>query len=200
MNTISISIFVTSLICVAATNANPAPEGNAEPEDSPSRFLAEGSGVDQRVEKLKQRLAINKRKRGPFGLYQILSKTPVYSGPMKDKFKKTPFHEFINEIQISVINAKEKEFLVGARMFRLGQVFPLARGKERLSVEIQSVSRSRVVFKNLQTGEVAVRRLDDLPDGITASARSLNVPGVTPNGRGERATLYLKDNTPPHTP
>jgi hypothetical protein len=42
--------------------------------------------------------------------------------------------------------------------------------------------------------------MDGLPNGITASVRSLNVPGVTPNGRGERATLYLKDNTLPHTP
>jgi hypothetical protein len=200
MKTISISIFVSSLIWVAATNANPAQEGKDETVVSPTRFLAQGVGVDQRIEKLKQRLAINKRERGPFGLNQIPSKTPVDSGPLKDTLRKAPFHEFINEIQISVINAKEKEFLVGARMFRLGQVFPIARGKERLSVEIQSVSQSRVAFKNLQTGEIAVRRMDGLPNGITASVRSLNVPGVTPNGRGERATLYLKDNTLPHTP
>lgn len=200
MKTTSISILVTSLIWVAATNASLAQEASAEARVSPTRFLAQGSGVEERIKSLKQQLAINKRERGPFGLYQNPSKTPVYSGPMKEKLRKTPFHEFINEIQISVINAKEKEFLVGARIFRLGQVFPIVRGKESLSVRVESVSRSRVSFKNLKTGEVAVRRLDDLPNGITASVGSLDVPGVTPNGSGDRATLFLKDNTPPHTP
>lgn len=202
MKTILITLVLSSSICMAAPAASPAEGPGAGPVASPkeadvqpSRFLADGA--DDRILKMRQRLAINKRERGPFGLYQVPGKTPIFSGPMPKKSRKTPFNEFINQIEISVINAKEKEFLVGARMFRLGQVFPIVRGGERLSVRIESVKPSQVTFKNLQTGEIAQRRLDVLPDGISATAGNIEVRGVTPNNRGEAAPLHLDFDSPP---
>ena len=167
------------------------------PVQTPARFLED---VDDRIAKLRQRLAIADRERGPFGLYQVPGKAPVITSAVEQRVRKTPFNEFINEIQISVVNAKEKEFLVGARMFRLGQVFPIVRGGERLSVRVESVAPSKVSFKNLKTGEIALRRLDVLPDGVTASAGSLRVQGVTPDGRVEAEPLRLEYTAPPRTP
>ncbi|MDP7654701.1 MAG: hypothetical protein QF706_01450 [Roseibacillus sp.] len=170
---------------------------SAVPGGTPARFLAED--LDVRIARLRKRLSIISRERGPFGLYQNPAKTPVINHAVKE-VSKTPFIEFINGIQISVINSKEKEFLVGARIFRVGQVFPIVRGGERLSVRVEAVRPSRVTFRNLQTGEVALRRLDVLPEGVTAAAGRFRVQGVTSRSRGEAEPLRLETNTPPPAP
>ena len=170
---------------------------SAVPGGTPARFLAED--LDVRIARLRKRLSIISRERGPFGLYQNPAKTPVINHAVKE-VSKTPFIEFINGIQISVINSKEKEFLVGARICRVGQVFPIVRGGERLSVRVEAVGPSRVTFRNLQTGEVALRRLDVLPEGVTAAAGRFRVQGVTSRSRGEAEPLRLETNTPPPAP
>ena len=170
---------------------------SAVPGGTPARFLAED--LDVRIARMRKRLSIISRERGPFGLYQNPAKTPVINHAVKE-VSKTPFIEFINGIQISVINSKEKEFLVGARIFRVGQVFPIVRGGERLSVRVEAVGPPRVTFRNLQTGEVALRRLDVLPEGVTAAAGRFRVQGVTSRSRGEAEPLRLETNTPPPAP
>ena len=157
----------------------------------PARFLAQD--LDDRIASMKKRLSIVGSERGPFGLYQNPGRTPVISHVAKE-VRKTSFSEFINGIQISVINSREKEFLVGARRFRLGQVVPIIRGGERLSVRVEAVGSSRVTFRNLQTGEIALRRLDVLPNGVTANAGQFRVQGVTPRTRGEAEPLRLESN------
>ena len=180
--------------CVGLCCATAAPESKKPSGETPTRFL--DGDVNDRVEELRKRLMIMKRDRGPFGLYQIPGKEPVVAAPITSRVQ-TPFSDYINRIQISVVNAKEKEFLVGARLFRLGQVFPIVRGGEKLSVQVASVRPSQVTFKNLKTGEVAVRRLDALPAGITASAGKIQVRGVTPTNNGESEPLRLDFDSPP---
>ncbi len=159
----------------------------------PARFLAED--LHDRIASMKKRLSIAGSERGPFGLYQNPGRVPVINH-VAEEARKTPFSEFINGIQITVINSREKEFLVGARIFRLGQVFPIVRGGERLSVRVEEVGSSRVTFRNLQTGETALRRLDVLPDGITATAGVLRVQGVTSRTREEAEPLRLESHPP----
>lgn len=199
MKVLAITLLFTASAVLASETPPPeptAPEaGTKSLSHTPARFLAED--LDTRLQDLQQRLAISKRERGPFGLYQVPGKTPVITSPIERAVRKTPFDEFINLIQISVINAREKEFLVGARMFRLGQVFPIELGSERLSVRVEGVTPSQVTFKNLKTGEIALRRLDVLPAGITASADSIRPRGVTSTQRGEVEPLRLDLNAPP---
>ena len=164
---------------------------------APARFLA--VELDERVLELRKRLAITTRERGPFGLYQNPGRVPVISHVVAE-VRKTPFDEFIKGIEITVINAREKEFLVGARLFRIGQVFPILRGGEKLSVRVEAVEPSRVTFKNLQTGELALRRLDLLPSGVTAASGQIQVRGVTPSNRGEVEPLRIELDTPPALP
>jgi len=167
------------------------------PVGTPSRFFAED--LDDRIARMRKRLSIISRERGPFGLYQNPAKTPVINHVAK-KISKTPFIDFINGIQISVINPRKKEFLVGARIFRVGQVFPIVRGGERLSVRVEAVGPSRVTFRNLRTGEIALRRLDVLPEGVTAAAGRFRVQGVTSRSRSEAEPLRLETNISPPAP
>ena len=192
-------ILLTLLLGAALVSAEedaPADVSGA-PDPAPARFLAEG--LDDRILALRKRLAITSRERGPFGLFQNPGRVEVVS-PVVAEVRKTPFDEFINGIQITVINAREKEFLVGARLFRLGQVFPIVRGGEKLSVRVEAVAPSRVTFKNLGTGEVALRRLDLLPSGVTAAAGQIQVRGVTPSNRGGTEPLRIELDSPPALP
>ncbi len=193
MKTLLITILLGSCLLVAE---EPVAVSTA-PGPAPARFLAED--LNGRIAAMRERLSIASRERGPFGLYQNPARTPVISHVAKE-VRKTPFSAFINDIRISVINSREKEFLVGARMFRLGQVFPIIRDGERISVRVESIGSSRVTFRNLQTGEVALRRLDALPDGVTTAGRQLRVQGLTPRSRGESEPLRLESHSSPPLP
>ncbi len=190
-------LILSLTISLLAAKEPDAAASPAESVSSPARFLA--GDLQDRIANMKKRLSIASSERGPFGLYQNPGRTPVISHVAKET-RKTPFSEFINGIKISVINLREKEFLVGARMFRLGQVFPIIRGGERLSVRVEAVESSRVTFRNLQTGEIALLRLEVLPNGITASAGQFVVQGVTSRARGEAEPLRLESNPSLPTP
>ena len=207
MKALSILFLLSPAVAMAADVPapelpKPAPGAVASPvkpsRGTASRFV--DTKIDDHILSLKRRLAINKQEQGPFGLYQIPGKTPIIATTHRKVVQKTPFGDYINRIQISVINGQEKEFLVGARMFRIGQVFPIVSGGERISVRVESVDPSQVIFKNLQSGESAARKLDVLPAGVTANAKVFQVPGVTPTRRGEEAPLNLDFDSPPPTP
>lgn len=200
MKAIYISLLLIPSLSIAAGEAEQAApsESSQSDESIPTRFLADN--LDDHIATMRARLAINKQERGPFGLYQIPGKAPIITGNFTKKARKTPFTEFINQIEISVINAQEKEFLVGARIFRLGQVFPIVRGGDKLSVQVVSVTPSKVLFKNLQSGETAARRLDILPAGISTAGGKIEIRGVTPNNRREAEPLRLDFNSSLPTP
>ena len=187
------------LLCAAAAAAGePSSGSNSRPEMvTPARFLADTA--DDRIAELKRRLSIAGRERGPFGLYQNPGKAPVISRSSRE-IPKTSFRDFIKDIRISLINSREREFLVGARLFRLGQVFPIVRGGEKISVRVEAVGRSRVTFKNLQSGEIAVSRLDILPDGVSAAGQPLRLQGITLRKKSEVEPLQIESNSPPPLP
>ena len=187
------------LLCAAAAGAGePSSGSNSRPEIvTPARFLADTA--DDRIAELKRRLSIAGRERGPFGLYQNPGKAPVISRSSRE-IPKTSFRDFIKDIRISLINSREREFLVGARLFRLGQVFPIVRGGEKISVRVEAVDPSRVTFKNLQSGEVAVSRLDTLPDGVSAAGQPLRLQGITLRKKSEVEPLRIESNSPPPLP
>ncbi len=187
------------LLCAAAAGAGePSSGSNSRPEIvTPARFLADTA--DDRIAELKRRLSIAGRERGPFGLYQNPGKAPVISRSSRE-IPKTSFRDFIKDIRISLINSREREFLVGARLFRLGQVFPIVRGGEKISVRVEAVGRSRVTFKNLQSGEIAVSRLDTLPDGVSAAGQPLRLQGITLRKKSEVEPLRIESNSPPPLP
>ena len=187
------------LLCAAAAGAGePSSGSNSRPEIvTPARFLADTA--DDRIAELKRRLSIAGRERGPFGLYQNPGKAPVISRSSRE-IPKTSFRDFIKDIRISLINSREREFLVGARLFRLGQVFPIVRGGEKISVRVEAVGRSRVTFKNLQSGEIAVSRLDTLPDGVSAAGQPLRLQGITLRKKSEVEPLQIESNSPPPLP
>ena len=188
-----ITLYTGSFLLVAEESVSVS----TVPGPAPARFLSED--LDDRNAAMRKSLSIASRERGPFGLYQNPARTPVISQVAKE-IRKTPFSAFINDIRISVINSREKEFLVGARIFRLGQVFPIIRNGERISVRVESIGSSQVAFRNLQSGEVALRRLDTLPDGVTTAGRELRVRGVTSRSRGEAEPLRLESDSSPPLP
>ena len=190
-----LTLLLSSTVAVASEPTPvSAPHGEGP---APARFLS--VAVDERIAEMKRRLAIAERERGPFGLYQNPGKTPVVSRSSKE-IPKTTFRDFIKDIRISLINSREREFLVGARLFRLGQVFPVVRGGEQISVRVEAVGPSRVTFRNLQSGERAILRLDALPEGVTAAGKPLRLQGITLRKKSEAEPLRIESHSPPPLP
>ena len=192
------TFLILLLLSAVAVASEPASGANSySTSATPARFLSDT--VDDRIAELKRRLSIAGRERGPFGLYQNPGKAPVISRSSRE-IPKTSFRDFIKDIKISLINSREREFLVGARLFRLGQVFPIVRDGEKISVRVEAVGPSRVTFRNLQSGEIAIRRLDTLPDGVTAAGQPLRLQGVTLRKKSEAEPLRIESNSPPPLP
>lgn len=192
MRRTSITFFLSCAVVVAGEPVSRS--GDNSSGTAPARFLSET--LEDRIIEMRRRLFITGRERGPFGLYQNPEKTPVVTRSFRE-VPKTSFRDFIKDIQISLINSREKEFLVGARLFRLGQVFPVVRGGETISVRVENVGPSIVTFRNLQSRELAVRRLAALPEGVTAAGKSPQVQGITLRKKSEAEPLRIQSNSPP---
>lgn len=194
MNAYLIPTLLTTAVLAAAESA-PAPESPEPDLQAPAtRFLADD--LDGHLVTLKRRLAINKQERGPFGLFQVPGKTPIVENRINKMIKKTPFTDYIDQVELSVVNVRDQEFLVGARIFRLGQVFPIVRGTERISVRVEKIASNEVAFRNMKTGEIAKKSLNTAPRGVTAEAE-LNIPGIVPLGGAEAQPLRLDSKEPP---
>ena len=73
----------------------------------------------------------------------------------------------------------EKRFLVGTRSFRQGEQIPLSFRGKQIPVRITEVNSQQISFKNLESGEIASRKLDMLPVGMTPGNRGITAPGMT---------------------
>lgn len=189
-------LLLAPIVALAEENAAPSPaspaESGVDAGIAPSRMV--GPSLSDHVADLRDKLAINGRKRGPFGLHQDLSKASDSLLTISKKTvvrKETPFELVVNAINIAAVFPREQEFLVGSRSFRKGQTFPLVAGQDKISVRVEGVHSNRVSFRNLRSGEVIDKRLDLLPDGVTNGVGSIVPAGVTPGEAEEGATLHV---------
>ena len=163
----------------------------------PSRLIA-GSPGDQ-VELLRARIAINAKERGPFGLNQDPGKQgSVFKLPPRRLAKqvKTPFVDVVKAVPVAAVFPSEQEFLVGSRTIRTGDKFPLVVRDQKITVRVESVRAQGVVFKDLKSGEIATKRLDMIPDGVTPGGKIQAIDGVIPSGGASQEPLHLDLSSP----
>ena len=189
----------TPLVHVTAAPESVAPEsgGTVGGLIQPSRLIADSA--DQQVELMRSRLAINMKERGPFGLNQDPGKQgSVFKLPPRRLAKqvKTPFVDVVKAVPVAAVFPSEQEFLVGSRTIRTGDKFPLVVRDQTITVRVESVRAHGVVFKDLKSGEIATKRLDMIPDGITPGGKIQAIDGVIPSGGASQEPLHLDLSSP----
>jgi hypothetical protein len=202
-NPLTSIILVGSILCSPLAGADEVVATKAD--TTPARLL--GGDLSDHLTGLQSKLAINAKEIevGPFGLYQ---KPGTKRAPLllpraktpKTEIVEIPFSTKIDALQVAAVMPAEKMFMVGPRALRVGQVIPLEVDNKTIKIRIESVGNSEIVFRNMEDNELAVKRLDLLPDGVLEGGDTITPDGVTRTGDGVEAPLRVELLLPPTTP
>jgi hypothetical protein len=200
----------TGLTPTNGAPAAPAPETKTgtSPEAEavvklPSRYAGSGSDLAAYISTYSGKFSIKSRKTDPFGRFQDPDfKAPepkIISSTSKPSFQKappTPFIDVVTAIEVNTVDLAKQRFLVGTREFRKGSVFPvqLPNGKN-IRVQVLAVSSTAIMFRNLETGETATRKLEMLPPGMSKGGQPLTAPGM--QSTSPDAPLLVQPGPPP---
>lgn len=192
------------LISLQAVSARPAvatpPTSKITPTAIPAKKVADTSnsmasrfvdqpGLASYVETLTASFSIKDRSIDPFGQLQDPNAKPIVKTPIAKTTQRspilqaTPFAEIVRLMVVNTIMPKEKKFLVGTRTVTQGDHVILNYRGRPIHVEIMDVSSQRIAFKNTDSGEIAQRKLDMLPQGMSAGHQEMAAPGMAPSGR-----------------
>jgi hypothetical protein len=201
-NPLTSIILVGSILCSPLAGAEVVVV--AKVETTPTRLLA--GDLSDHLTGLQSKLAINAKEIevGPFGLYQKpgTKRAPLLlpRPPKPEESLEIPFSTKIDALQVAAVMPAEKMFMVGPRALRVGQVIPLEVDNKTIKIRIESVGISEIVFRNMENNELAVKRLDLLPDGVIEGGNTITPDGVTRTGDGVEAPLRVEILLPPTTP
>jgi len=161
----------------------PAPAATAK-APTPSRYV--GNDLKFYVEALANQFAMHERAIDPFGQLQDPNAKPVAKPTVTKTHRRqtveppTTLTDIVGRIEITTIMPKVQRFLVGSRSIGQGDKLPLSYHNKQIHTQVTEVSSRRIVFRNLDTGEIGVRQLNILPLGMTPGTRNITAPGMVP--------------------
>ena len=167
----------------AEKSAKPPVREVAPVISTPSRQVGP-TELDAYVKSLSSVFSIGQRTLDPFAMPQDPDAKPVIQEPAPGVVRRvqiqvTPFPEIVQKIVVTTIMPGEKRFLVGTRSFKQGEQIPLSFRGKQIRVQITEVNSQQISFKNLESGEIALRKLDMLPVGMTPGSHGITAPGMT---------------------
>ena len=184
--------FGTKNLTSRAPTEKPDKGGKTAPKEvgpvsiTPSRFVG-STEKETYLASMSAMFLIGSRERDPFGQSQDPDAKPIVkaSGPKPrartPQVQATPFSDIVRMIVVTTIMPKEKRFLIGTRSVKEGDQLPLLLRGRPIRVQVTSVSSREIGFTNLDSGEIASRKLDMLPPGMKAGHDGINAPGMTPD-------------------
>lgn len=183
----SASSFNTSSFGGSPQPAEPAPaEKPTAPglaPSTPSRLVSR-EDLDGYVKGLVGIFSMQSRETDPFGRSQDPNAKPVVPvSPANNGRRPAPapvvsLSEIVRLIVVNTIMPGEKQFLVGTRSFKQGDQIPLVFRNQQLRIEVTEVNSQQIVFRNVANGEMATRKLDVLPVGMTPGTHGIVAPGM----------------------
>lgn len=148
----------------------------------PSRFV--GPDLKSYVEAIASQFAMRERTSDPFGQQQDPNARPVVK-PIDSKTIRrttiepsTSLSDIVARIEITTIMLKDKRFLVGSRSIGQGDILPLNFRNKPIRTQVTEISSKKIVFRNLDTGELGVRQLNILPSGMTQGTHSITASSM----------------------
>lgn len=144
---------------------------------------------------IRSQLSVAKRQNGPFGLLQDLSVKKVVEKP---KVNPEIFSKAIAAIQINMVSVSGGSFYIGLEEIKKGEVFPLEYGKNKFNVVVSSIDKGQITFKNMDTQEQVIKRLDSLPVGVEPGDGKLgDIEGVSPAGEQKTGVIRVGGDSSP---
>ncbi len=174
------------------TPAGPAEAGDATPtapavvapvSTTPSRQIS-AAELQPYIDSVATVFLIRGRARDSFGQNQDPDAKPVVkaSTPLAVRrvapAQATPFSDIVRLLVVTTIMPGEKRFLVGTRSFKQGDVIPLNFRNKQIHALITEVTSRQISFRNQESGETAVRKLDMLPAGMVPGHNGITTPGM----------------------
>lgn len=161
------------------------PQASPAANLQPSRFVGE-TDLAAYVQTLSTVLTSRSRTTDPFGQIQDPDAKPVIRSTAPTKTRVTqvqtiPFSDIINKIKINTIMPGEGKFLIGTRSYKEGDHLTIIHRGKNITVLIASVKASRIEFRNVETGENAILKIELLPAGMTPGSRGITPPGMVPS-------------------
>ncbi len=179
-----------AILAALATRAHaagdPAPAAAGPPPAAPdaaassSRFRL--ADVDAFIKDRAAAFDIASRATDPFGLCQdpaAAPPRPKITSTVAGKFvhiPPVPFADVVGALEVTAVMPLQQRFLVGSRMIKLGDRFPIHYRDKSITVQVTNVSGRRIDFRNLKTGESAALALDVLPHGMRRDGRAAQGP------------------------
>ncbi len=183
--------FDTKTIAPASTTrevaaATPASGVAAPVSTTPSRHI---SAVELKpyIDSVATVFLIRGRARDSFGQNQDPDAKPVVktSSPLAVRraatAQATPFADIVRLLVVTTIMPGEKRFLVGTRSFKQGDVIQLNFRNKQIHALVTEVNSRQISFRNQDSSETAVRKLDMLPAGMTPGSHGISAPGMVPD-------------------
>ena len=172
-----------------ASGAEPAPAGPLPGKAiaaTPSRYASQD--LTAYVEALAKQLAIGGRVCDPFCQSQDPDAKPVVRPTAAKAIRRVTtveppasLSDIVGRIEITTIMPRDKRFLVGSRSIGQGDKLPINFRNKQIHTQVTEVSSHKIVFRNLDTGELGVRQLNLLPVGMTPGTRNIAAPGMVPS-------------------
>jgi hypothetical protein len=165
------------------TAAKPAPAVVAPVSTTPSRHISSAE-LKPYIDSVATVFLIRGRARDSFGQNQDPDAKPVIkaSAPLAVRrsapAQATPFADIVRLLVVTTIMPGEKRFLVGTRSFKQGDVIPLNFRNKQIQAMITEVTSRQISFRNQESGETAVRKLDMLPAGMSPGHNGITAPGM----------------------
>ncbi|GAA5484420.1 hypothetical protein [Haloferula sargassicola] len=166
----------------SATSSAPEAKDNA-PEliNTPSRNV--GLDVEAYLRSVESSLDMRNRQLDPFGRYQDPNRKAVVQQPLArhtiTKARTIPFSDHVNQLPISGV-VSGKEFLIGARTYRIGDQLTLKIERGELRVQVIAIGSDSVTFQDLASEESATKHLGILPPGMERGNKQSLPPGFVP--------------------
>ena len=190
----------------APASKPPAAAGSPAAQPDPKAPLASrhaGTDLPAYVEVLADQFSIRRRTTDPFCQPQDPNAKVAVKPTVATKQTRravtaeppTPLSAVVKQIEITTVMPRDKRFLIGERRLGQGDKLTLTFQNKPIPTRITEVSSRRIVFTNTDTGEIGIRELDMLPQGMTPGTRGIVTPGMVPVNSD--APLEIGSSSPP---
>ncbi len=185
---------------VSASAGSEAPEIEVL-RSKPSRFSV--AHVDAYVAIKFETLSMKTRTLDPFALNQNPEIKPVIKNVrnLPTAAKQTalptiPLSEIVKLIKVSTVMLKDKSFLVGDRSFKELDEIPISFDGRRKRLQVLKVTAEEIHFRDLDSKEDAILKIEVLPFGMLTGDSKLRPDGMISPDQNKEIELEIENSAP----